>query len=317
MLVRFFERSDISRFMGLLLLFLLLFWKSYFLSIPAQGECYLARFFVSGLTPQVRVSISLFIIFLMSILLFFFSNGFKLVNNDSIIVPTVYVLLLGLFPSYTFFPGLYLFQLLLLLMLFFLFKMGTSFYFEHLFWGTFILGISALADTAFVYLFPVVLVFLWLRRMLNLRSLLISITGISFPFFLYLVYSYFFLHTGDVVGGTGFRFSFFSFAGLREKWLVILLFLLLVISIFQVFNKLSRYLIEVRNDMILLSMLSLGFLLFSFFISPGYEVPALLPASFLVAKMLEMSARPLWKDIAFAGLFLIAFFMHLFYLNFL
>ena len=317
MLVRFFERSDISRFMGLMMLFLLLFWKSFFLNVPTEGECYLSRFRVADFSPQIRVSISLFIIFLMSILLFFFSNGFKLIKNDSILVPAVYILLLGLLPSYTFFPGLYLFQLLMLLMLFFLFRMQKDFYFESLFWGMFILGILSQIDIVFVYLSPVLWVFLWLKRMLNLRSLLISITGLLFPFFLYFVYQYFFLEAESIAAYEGYGDFVFSFSGRRDKWLIIILILMLFVSIFQVFANLSRYLIQVRNDMILLSMISSGILFFSLFTSGAYVVTALLPASFLLAKMLEMSGRSLWKDISFAVLFLLAFFTQLFHLNFL
>ena len=111
MLVKFFEKSDILRFIGTLFLLALMFWKSFYLT-PPEGVLNDVHFFFFTDTPQYNIILSLVLILLEGVLLFLASNQFKLIKNDSLLVMVSYLLLMGLFPSFVYFPEFYFLQIL-------------------------------------------------------------------------------------------------------------------------------------------------------------------------------------------------------------
>ncbi len=316
MLVRFFEQSDIFRFISLLLLIILLLGKSFFIDfVDANNDGILYPYF-TDIETHWKVSFSIFFVFLQSIFIFFISNRFKLIKNDSILSSTAYIILMGLFPRLAIYPEFYLMQILFSVLIFIIFLFDREFYFEYLFWAGLGMGIISLINIQLTLLFIVIPIYLWLINRFGLRNLVIGGLGFLFPYSVFsmysfvkynqLIYSHIRLDDITIVPSTS-----------PSVLMASLLVLIAIFSMIKVFSTMSRYMIQVRNYFISISIFSVILIILSFQNSPQYTIFAILPLSFLFARMIESVKSNIWKNIYFVSLFLFSLSQSLLSLNIL
>ena len=316
MISKFFEKSDILRFIGILFLLLLLFGKSFNLSPNEESLSYI-HFFLFKDAPLWNLLLSLFLILLQGIVLFIVSNQFRLIKNDSLLVTASYILLMAFFPELLHFPELYLLQIFFSISIYFLFYTSIrDFHYEILFWASFIIGILSLFEFAAILLLPLSIIFLGIIKKLNFRNLFILSFGFSLAYLLLISY-HFLLDTSfpDVpVFREDITFHFDKIASSHKSFILLVIILF---ASFRTFNNIARQLVLQKQLFLFLSILSLVYILFAFQSNPHFYFFSILPASFLVGKTIEISRSNLWKDLYFLTLFLFALFQNIFELNFL